>query len=70
MVSQGLARCLQHRQGRRYHCVARAAATRSTGATRMRLRIWAPTAWTPSAKGTLPPAAMEGLAIEEEGVSG
>ena len=49
---------------RGYHRVARAAATR------MQLQIWAPTARTPSAKGTQPPAAMEGLAIEEEGVSG
>ena len=49
---------------------ANATATRSTGATRKRLRIWALTARTPSANGTPPPAAMEGLAIEEEGVSG
>jgi len=60
----------QRRQGRCYHRVARAAATRSTGATRKRLRIWAPTGRTPSADGTPPLASMEGLAIEEEGVSG
>ena len=33
--------------------------------TQKRLRIWAPTPRTLSANGTPPPAAMEGLAMEE-----